>query len=167
MSREASYGKTKLNNVSEDSALNVLLDSNSSFQRPDSKTRKRILALLQAEQFSHRAFDLVQTDVPIPALTLGNVDEFIDNITLVEVKATKKAIADENLHGFFFGATDNEYRLAARLENRFKFAFVVLAPKDDRPPFFVLLTLAEVEARTRTKRIQYQVNFKGREKNAA
>jgi hypothetical protein len=166
MSREASYGKTKLNNVSEDSALKVLLESNASFQRPDSKARKRILALLGAEEFSHRAFDLVQTDVPMPPLTAENVAQSIDAITLVEVKATKKAIADENLHGFFFGATDNEYRLAARLGNRFKFAFVVLTPRDERPPFFVLLTLREVEARTRTKRIQYQVNFRGREKDA-
>lgn len=165
MSREASYGKTKLNNVSEDSALRVLLDDSTlCFQRPDSKVRKRILELLDAGEFSHRAFDLVQTDIAIPALTLENVEEFIDGVTLIEVKATKKAIEDENLHGFFFGATDNEYRLATHLGSRFKFAFVVLAPRADRKPFFVLLTMAEVDGRTRTKRVQYQVNFKGREK---
>lgn len=165
MSREASYGKTKLNNVSEDSALRVLLDdADLFFQRPDSKVRKRILQLLGAGEFSHRAFDLVQTDVSIPPLNLENVADFIDRVTLIEVKATKKAIEDENLHGFFFGATDNEYRLATHLGNRFKFAFVVLAPKGERKPFFVLLTMAEVDVRTRTKRVQYQVNFKGREK---
>lgn len=164
MSREASYGKTKLNNVSEDSALKVLLDHPVLFfERPDSKARKRILELLDAGEFSYRAFDLVQTDVRIPDITLENVEEFIDRVTLIEVKATKKAIEDENLHGFFFGATDNEYRLAAHLGDRFKFAFVVLTPKGERKPFFVLLTMAEVDGRTRTKRVQYQVNFKGRE----
>lgn len=162
MSREASYGKTKLNNVREDKALNVLLTSNAAFQRPDSATRKRILELLGASEFSARAFDLIQTDVPAPPITVDNVAEHIDAVRLIEVKATKARIVDENLHGFFFGATDNEYRLAERLGDRYKFAFVVMAP--DKAPFFVLLSLNEVNERTSSKRIQYQVNFKGRPK---
>ena len=161
MSREASYGKTKLNNVREDRALRVLLDSSSSFQKPDSRTRKKILELLGLADYSSRAFDLIQTDVPVPAVTVDNVHEHLEAIRLVEVKATKADIQDENLQGFFFGATDNEYRLAERLGDRYKFAFVVLPPSE-RKPFFVLLTLKEVNERTSSKRIQYQVNFKGR-----
>lgn len=164
MSREASYGKTKLNNVSEDSALRVLLDSNAAFQRPDSATRRKILELLGLSDYSSRAFDLIQTDVPVPTITVDNVADHIDAIRLIEVKATKKRIPDENLHGFFFGATDNEYRLAERLGDRYKFAFVVLSPSGDRPPFFVPLSLKEVNERTSSKRIQYQVNFRGRAK---
>lgn len=162
MSREASYGKTKLNNVKEDTALGVLLKANASFQRPDSAARKRILELLGLSAFSARAFDLIQTDVPLPPITCDNAHEHIDAIRLVEVKATKKAIVDENLHGFFFGATDNEYKLAAKLGDRYKFGFVVLSPHGDKPPFFVLLTLNEVEERTSKRRIQYQINLKGR-----
>lgn len=162
MSREASYGKTKLNNVKEDSALKVLLDSNAAFQRPDSATRKKILELLELADYSSRAFDLIQTDVPLPTITVENAAEHLRAICLIEVKATKKRIPDENLHGFFFGATDNEYRLAERLGDRYKFAFVVLTPHGDRPSFFVLLTLKEVNERTSSKRVQYQVNFKGR-----
>lgn len=162
MSREASYGKTKLNNVKEDAALKVILESSACFQRPDAKTRKKILELLGLGAFSSRAFDLVRTTTPVPPLTPSNVQDCLDAISLVEVKATKAAIEDDNLHGFFFGATDNEYRLAAKLGNRYQFGFVVLSPKGDRAPFFVLLTLDEVEKRTRTKRIQYQVNLKGR-----
>ncbi|MEK6975182.1 MAG: hypothetical protein AABY18_02430 [Candidatus Thermoplasmatota archaeon] len=164
MSREASYGKTKLNNVKEDAALDVLLKRDSAFQRPDSATRKRILELLGVEQFSARAFDLIQTDVPTPPLTAENVHEHIDGVRLVEVKATKKAIEDDNLYGFFFGATENEYKLAARLGDRYKFAFVVLSPSEGKPPFFVLLTLNEVEQRTSKRRIQFQVNLRGRPK---
>lgn len=164
MSREASYGKTKLNNVKEDAALNVVLNSEGFYQKPDFKTRKRILELLGLGDFSARAFDLVETKTLVPALTPANVHEFIDQVTLIEIKATKAAIEDENLHGFFFGATDNEYKLAAKLGERYKFGFVVLSPKGDRKPFFVLLTLAKVDERTRTKRIQYQVNLKGRPK---
>lgn len=165
MSREASYGKTKLNNVREDVALKVLLDSREPyFQKPDSKTRKRILELLGAGGFSSRAFDLVKSNRQLQPLTEVNVAEHLDQIGLVEVKATKAAIEDENLHGFFFGATDNEYRLAKHLGERFEFAFVVLNPKLGGAPFYVLLTLDEVEARTRTKRVQYQVNLRGKPK---
>lgn len=165
MSREASYGKTKLNNVREDAALNVLLASRRPFfQKPDSRTRKKILELLGAEGFSSRAFDLVKSTTQLPELTIANVHEHSDRIGLVEVKATKAAIEDENLHGFFFGATDNEYRLAQHLGNRYEFGFVALAPKSGRKPFYVLLSLDEVETRTRTKRIQYQVNFRGKPK---
>lgn len=163
MSREASYGKTKLNNVREDTAINVLLASRRPFfQKPDSATRKRILELLGAQGFSARAFDLVKSKFQLPPLTVANVHEHIDDLGLVEVKATKAAIEDENLHGFFFGATDNEYKLAKRLGNRYQFGFVVLVPKGGREPFYVLLTLEEVEGRTRTKRIQYQVNLRGK-----
>ena len=160
MSREASFGKTKLNNAREDSAVQVLLRASPCFQRPDAKTRKRILQLLDAADYSSRAFDLVETSKPLPPLTAENVERFISDIQLVEIKATKADIQDDNLHGFFFGATENEYKLAARLGERYRFAFVVLPP--DRPPFHVLLTLAEVEARTKTKRIQFQVNLKGK-----
>jgi len=162
VSREASYGKTKLNNAKEDSALSVMLKHDAAFQRPSSATRKKILELLGLSMFSPRAFDLIQTDVPLPTLTPENVGQHIDAIRLIEVKATKKAIPDENLHGFFFGATQNEYELAARLGERYKFAFVVLAPSQDKPPFFVLLTLDEVEAKTSKRRVQYQVNLRGR-----
>lgn len=162
MSREASYGKTRRNNKVEDRALNVLLNASASFQRPDSATRKLILTLLGLDEYSSRAFDLVQTDVLTPKLTTENVRDFVDTIRLIEVKATEAAIEDENLHGFFFGATENEYRLATRLGDRYKFGFVVLNPGSSRPPFFVLLTIKEVKERTRTKRIQYQVNFRRR-----
>ena len=164
MSREASYGKTKLNNVKEDSALSVLLNADATFQRPDAKARKKILELLGLGDYSSRAFDLIQTKVPLLPINAQNVAEHLDEISLVEVKATKAAIEDDNLHGFFFGATDNEYRLAAKLGDRYRFGFVVLSPKGSGPPFYVLLTLNQVEARTRTKRVQYQVNLRGKPK---
>ena len=46
--------------------------------------------------------------------------------------------------------------------NRFRFAFVVLNSANIYgKPFAVLLTLQELEHRTRSKRIQYQVNLWG------
>ena len=81
-------------------------------------------------------------------------------IILVEMKTTKKPIKDSSLAGFFFGATQREYDLAAKLGDKFRFAFVVLNSNNIyNKPFAVLLTLQELEIRTRSKRIQYQVNL--------
>jgi hypothetical protein len=78
------------------------------------------------------------------------------------MKTTKKPIKDASLAGFFFGATQREYDLAAKLGDRFRFAFVVLNSANIYgKPFGVLLTLSELEERTRSKRIQYQVNLWG------
>jgi hypothetical protein len=51
--------------------------------------------------------------------------------------------------------------MAKALGPRYCFAFVVLNQTNIfGKPFAVLLDLEEVEQRTRTRRIQYQVNFK-------
>ena len=51
--------------------------------------------------------------------------------------------------------------MAAALGDRYLFAFVVLNSVNDyERPFAVLLSLEEVEARTRSKRVQFQVNFR-------
>jgi hypothetical protein len=163
MGREASYGKTRRNNATEDQALNVLLLADRRFQRLDARMRNRVLELLGLQgQFTNRVFDLVRTQEPLPPLGMDDLDSMVETLTLVEVKATKAPIADETLAGFFFGATENEYRIAERLGSRYQFAFVVLNPPAQRTPFHVLLTLQEVQARTRTKRIQFQVNFQGK-----
>jgi hypothetical protein len=77
------------------------------------------------------------------------------------MKATKKPVRDRALNGFFFGATEREYNLARTLGDRFVFAFVVL--NNDNvfgAPFFVLLTIDELNARTKNRRVQFQVNLR-------
>lgn len=161
MSRQASYKKTLSNNQTEDEALRVVLQADDCAQYVSNKTRNRILELKGLKgRFSSRVFDLVRTDARAPPLDEANVADFIDAITLIEVKATKAPIVDAQLDGFFFGATANEYQIAQELGHRYLFAFVVLRPAAGKPPFHVLLDLAEVEKRTATRRTQFQVNFR-------
>jgi hypothetical protein len=85
---------------------------------------------------------------------------YLEQIVLVEIKTTKKPIKDAALAGFFLGATQREYDLAAKLGDKFRFAFVVLNSANSYgKPFAVLLIHSELEHRTRAKRIQYQVNL--------
>ena len=77
------------------------------------------------------------------------------------MKTTRKPITSAELRNFFFGATEREYAMATALGDRYLFAFIVLNDANEYGrPFAALLSLAEVEHRTRARRIQYQVNFR-------
>lgn len=101
-----------------------------------------------------RAFDLVMID------DYSSSESEIDmldksEITLIEIKSTKKRL-ESIPHGFFFGATANEFDLAERLGSKYKFCFVCLHPETLG---YALLTLKEVEGLIKTKRTQYQINL--------
>jgi hypothetical protein len=101
------------------------------------------------------------TPTPSAPITLNNIDEAFPTLSLIEMKTTRKPIKNESLNNFFFGATEREYEMARTLGNRYLFAFVVLNGANEYGrPFAVLLTLEEVERRTRKSRVQYQVNFR-------
>jgi hypothetical protein len=156
--------KSMDNQIRERGATGRLLEIEGRFQKPDRPTKQRILELLslpKGGEWTVQTFDLVLTPAGAAALTVENAHEYIDEIYLVEVKATKKAIRNEALNGFFFGTTDRQYQLARAAQGRYRYAFVVDNEDNDYgKPFYVLLTLEEVEQRTQSKRLQYQVSFK-------
>ena len=111
--------------------------------------------------FGIQTFDLVMTPRPREQVTLANIDRLFPELTLVEMKVTKKSIRNQALNGFFFGATERERAMATALGDKYLFAFVVLTAENEyRRPFAVLLALDELERRTRPWRVQYQVNFR-------
>lgn len=158
---EHKFIKSRLNARTERRAHDfVLLDRR--FQKPNTATKRKILELLEAEgNFTHHSFDLVMTSRPVEELTPANVGRYIDEITVVEVKSTRKAIANKALNGFFFGSSETQYVLAEELGDRCKWVFVVLNDDNDYgKPFFTVLNFDEVRERTRNKRVQFQVNFR-------
>ena len=116
---------------------------------------------LNAGTWGPQTFDLVMTSSPAPPIDESSVVEWIDDIMLVEVKSTRsKHVTDIRMNRFFYGSTKNQYDLAEAARDRMWFAFVVLTEANAYGrPFFALLPYSEVERRTRTRRIQYQVNF--------
>lgn len=145
----------------ETDGLSVLLQDRR-MQALDHRTKWRILELLVVSgAFKPQSFDAVMTTVPSPPLTEQNIEQYMDQLTLVEMKTTKKAIKDAALNGFFFGATDNEFQMAKALKSKYVFAFVVINEENVYGrPFFVLLTLEQLHARTHASRVQYQINFR-------
>lgn len=154
MASDKSYSITLSNNRTERAAIDYLLAAESSYWWPSPASRKHILALLGLPSTFSRAFDLVRVSEPIVSQS-GLTAADADAIGLVELKTTRKHLPDLPT-GFFFGATQNEFDLAERLGDRYQFCFVCLHPESTG---HCLLTLAELEAKIRTKRVQYQINL--------
>jgi hypothetical protein len=159
------FERSGLNQRTEKLGASLLL-RDPRFQLVSLATKRRILELIETKlggsgAFGIQTFDLVMTPAPAAQITPESADEHFPSLTLVEMKTTKGAVKDQALRGFFFGATEREYAMARALGPRYCFAFVVLNETNIYgKPFAVLLTLEEVEARTRQRRVQYQVNFK-------
>ena len=154
MASHKSYSITLSNNKTEKEALDFLLSRKCGFVRPDKKGRKEILHLLRLPASFARTFDLLW--LPGAAKAGDHVDiRNLNQFTLVEVKSTKKKLP-KHPAGFFFGATKNEFDLAKRLGNKFRFCFVCLHPNIRK---YSLMTLGELNRKIKTKRVQYQINL--------
>jgi hypothetical protein len=156
---EAKFGKSLENRKTENAGL-VLLRENPRIQVVAPAIKNRILEAFGVAEYSNRAFDAIMTRIPSPPVTLESVESRISDLHIIEMKTTRKVIADRSLGGYWFGATEREFELAARLPGHHLFAFVVLSPVNVYGrPFFVLLTLAQLEKRILGKRIQFQINL--------
>jgi hypothetical protein len=154
MASERSYTITLANNRTEKAAIDFVVASDPHFWVPPAGSRKQILSLMGMPPAYSRAFDLVL--VEDSAEVEGQLHlEDVGASTLVELKTTRKYLPDLP-RGFFFGATENEFKLAEELGDRYRFCFVCLHP-DSRG--FELLCLSELEPLIRTKRTQFQINL--------
>lgn len=158
---ESKFTKSQTNKGTENVGLALLL-TDERFQAVDMAAKRKILELIgTSTSFGAQTFDAVMVPPGTPQITAANVDRHFAELRLVEMKTTRKPIRDAGLAGFFFGATEREYAMARALGDRYLFAFIVLNDANEYgSPFAALLTLEDVESRTRAKRIQYQVNFR-------
>ena len=163
MEEPGDHGKSKRNRIVEKAGLKDVLLKDKRFQTPTTKTKKAILhglGLGDTKFYGPQSFDAIMLPQPTELIDETTLPRHLEQIVLIEMKTTKKPIKDAALAGFFFGATQREYDLATKLGEKFRFAFVVLNSANAYgKPFAVLLTLKELELRTRNKRIQYQVNL--------
>ena len=154
MATPQSYTLTRSNNTTEKEALAYLIEQDTDFILPDTDSRKKLMKMFNIGKNFSRAFDLVyiKDSGNNNSITINEKDKII----FVELKTTKKYLPN-NPHGFFFGATKNEFDLAEMLGEKYKFCFVCLH-KDSLS--YILLTTSELESMIKTKRIQYQINLR-------
>ncbi len=155
------FTKSTSNARTQKVGLGILL-GDPRFQEVDLATKRAILKqMVPLGEYGPQSFDCVMTPSPVGALTAENVQSHLAAMRLIEMKTTRKPIRNVGLNQFFFGATAREFDLARALGDRFLFAFVVLNTANEfGRPFAVLLTHDQVVERTRTKRVQFQVNFR-------
>lgn len=152
MAHEHSYGATLKNNKTENQAVSFLLEQNSRFVVPTKEERKEMLKRFNLPNTFSRAFDLVLRPEGVEV----NILEIpVERLVLVELKTTKKKIVTMP-NGFFFGATENEFKLADKLGGQYCFCFVSL---HEESRSYAMLTSAELAAKIRTKRVQFQINL--------
>ena len=156
MSRKHSFVITVSNNITEKEGVNFLLENYTGFFKIDLHTKKQLLDLLNIEHRFLQSFDLIYVPEMVGKIAdSGFVQTYLEDILLIELKTTKKYLP-ENPKGFFFGATENEFNFGKILGARFRFCFVSLNEKGSS---YALLTLDELEARIKNRRIQYQINL--------
>lgn len=156
MSRKHSFILTLSNNVTEKEGVNFLIENYTGFFKIDLVTKKELLNLLKIEHRFLQAFDLIYVPEMVgKEVNTSFLQTYLEDIILVELKTTKKYLP-ENPKGFFFGATENEFKFGEILGDRFRFCFVSLNEKGSS---FSLQTIQELEKRIRNKRIQFQINL--------
>ena len=157
MPNAKSYTITLSNNKTESDARQLLVRQNSNFMLPSRDEKKHILNVLKLSKSFNRAFDLIY----VPNRDISKNDETIidkNKFILIELKTTRKCLKN-NPYGFFFGATQNEFELARKMGERYKFCFISLHTKSSS---YAMVTLEELNTMIKTKRIQYQINMKVR-----
>ena len=156
MSRKHSFILTLSNNVTEKEGVNYLITNHTGFFKVDLTMKKELLNLLKIDHKFLQTFDLIYIyDMVGKIITEDFLQTNLEDIILVELKTTKKYLP-ENPKGFFFGATENEFKFGNILGDKFRFCFVCL---NEKSPSFALQTMQELELRIRNKRIQYQINL--------
>lgn len=156
MSRAHSFLITVSNNRTEKEGINYLIENHSGFFKVDKALKKAILDSLNLSYKFLQSFDMIY----IPEYVDRTIqDEFIianlDSIILVELKTTKKYLP-QNPKGFFFGATENEFKFGEILGSKFRFCFVCL---NEKSPSFAFMTVPELEEIIKNRRIQFQINL--------
>ena len=156
MSKDKSFKITLSNNETEKEGINYLLQKQLGYFKVNLDTKKMLLDMLEIPRNFLQSFDLIYIkDMAGCRFQLDSIETNLDDILFIELKTTKKFLP-ENPKGFFFGATENEFKFAKFLGNKFRFCFVCLKEKSLSHS---VLKLEELESIIKSKRIQYQINL--------
>lgn len=153
---DQSFTITRKNNATEKEGIQFMESLGQGFFFVNKDERQRILELLGQPKNYSRSFDMIWIPRLAGAdLSLAAIETHIDEVTLIELKCTRKFLPN-NPKGFFFGATQNEFDFGERLADKFRICFVSLNPESLS---YSMLSVPELEQIIRTKRIQYQINL--------
>jgi hypothetical protein len=131
----------------------LLAEQMQGFYLPSKTDKKRLLEILGISDRFLQTFDAVR-------LNVSSVDEVrnAQDFDLLEIKTTGKCLPSLP-QGFFFGMTENEEMLLKVFEDKFFLCLVCVHPKS---PGYKLLGWDELKGLIQNKRVQFQINLKGK-----
>ncbi|QKJ31751.1 hypothetical protein HQ865_18915 [Mucilaginibacter mali] len=156
MSRAHSFLITVSNNLTEKEGINYLIEHHTGFFKIDRSFKKELLDALALNHKFLNAFDMIYIPEYVgKVIGDGFIEANLESIILIELKTTKKYLPN-NPKGFFFGATENEFKFGELLGEKFRFCFVCL---NEQSLSYSLMSVPELEQIIRTRRIQFQINL--------
>jgi hypothetical protein len=147
----------KANADRQKSGAAMLAEQMEGFYLPSKSDKKRLLKILGISDRFMQTFDAVR-------LSVSSVEEVQNakDFDLLEIKTTGKCLPSFP-QGFFFGMTENEEMLLKVFEDKFFLCLVCVHPKS---PGYTLLGWDELKGLIQNKRVQFQINLKGKARAA-
>jgi hypothetical protein len=126
-------------------AVAILVAKNVGFCNPTAKQRQNLLVAFakKGKVVYGRAFDVIRTSAPIDLDNPAAVEEALDDITVFEIKSSRKKLRPD-FAGFFFALTGAEVLVAQSLRKQFKFVLVNTGSGDH-----LEITLSEIFSRAK------------------
>jgi hypothetical protein len=106
-------------------AAAILVAKKVGFHIPTAKQRLNLLVAFakRGKVVYGRAFDVVKLSEPVDLENLTEVEQCLGNVTVYEIKSTRKKLRTD-FAGYFFGLTGAEVLVAQSLKKQFKFVLV-------------------------------------------
>ncbi len=136
-------------------ACEILVALNDGFVVPTSRQKANLLVAFakKGKLVYGRAFDIVKSPTQVNLDELSDVEKNLRNLTIFEVKSTRKRLKPD-FSAFFFGLSGAEVLVAQSLREQFRFAFVNTTTGDHME-----LTLAEVFSKAKGIYSTWSISF--------
>jgi hypothetical protein len=136
-------------------AAAILVAKNVGFIVPNARQKQNLLVAFakKGKVVYGRAFDIVKLSAPIDMNDLADVERNLFNVTVFEIKSTRKKVGPD-FAKYFFSLTAAEVLVAQSLKKQFKFVLV-----DTTTLEHYELTLAEIFSRAKGIYPSWSISF--------
>lgn len=126
-------------------AAAILVAKKSGFIIPTAKQRQNLLVAFakRGKVVYGRAFDVVKLSGPVDLNDLAEVEKHLVQITVFEIKSTRKKLRPD-FSGYFFGLSAAEVLVAQSLKKQFGFVLVNTGTREH-----IEMSLSEIFARAK------------------
>jgi hypothetical protein len=136
-------------------AAAILVSKNLGFFVPSASQKQNLLMAFakKGKVVYGKAFDIVKLSGPVALDDLSDLEKALANVTILELKSTKKTLRPD-FSRFFFALTAGEVLVAQSLKSQFRFVFVNTVTGDH-----LEMNLQEIFARAKGVYPTWSISF--------